>query len=219
LIAEDLRADGFTYSKSKGTLQRTSKEQNLVFQIVFQSSHQNKAGKLVVLWVHGHVLSPALKVWRATHPCLRRGSDLLAGGQIGNLVEPPSWMEWNLADASMRGEEIENVISTIRMILFPFFQLFDRKEDPLSLSRNSNLLGIQPADILDLLMCYGSRTDTANAAQNMLEKLPSALVRYPSALAQFREEGLPPYTLTNYGEVLAAATILFDLHFKTGATT
>ncbi len=214
-IAEALGKDGFHYQKSKAILQRESVKGDLVFQIAFQSSHLNNSGKLIALWIHCHVFSPTLKTWRTNHACLRKDSDFVAGGQIGNLLELPSWMEWNFADSSTRSDLIINVISTIREIALPFFDQFEKIEALLTGLTKGVPPGFHPADILDILMCYRTQSEVAIAAQKMLEELPGALGRYRTALAQFREEGLPAFTLTNHGEVLAAATLLFGPKLKT----
>ena len=44
-------------------------------------------------------------MWRREHFPILGDREYVAGGQIGNLVEPYSWLEWNLADAAERAAE------------------------------------------------------------------------------------------------------------------
>lgn len=206
-IAAAIVADGYLYVQSGPKLYR--KSHDFVFQIIFQSSHRNIQGKLVALWIHGNVISPTLKQWRSANPCLVKGSDGVAGGQIGNLIHPPSWMEWNLAIASKRNKQIADAIATLRRITYPYFAMFDDTPSLITRLVKEDLPSFPPASALDFIMCFGSTTDALRAAQNMLQRLPGANERYPVALARFRREGLPTHTLTNHGEVLAAATLLY----------
>ena len=69
-------------------------------------------------------------------------------------------------------------------------------------------------------MGFGTPSDALRAAQAAAcsVALPEARQQYAAALTRFRDEGLPPHTTGHYGEVLAAATILFgfpDLTIET----
>ncbi len=205
-IATALAADGYTYARSGFTLRRKSRE--FTFQIRFQSSQNNTPGELVLLWIFARVLSPTLKKWRTAHACLRRGSDHVAGGQIGNLVPNHSWMEWNLAIASERNEQIEDAVATIKRVGYPYFAMFDDTERLVDLLVRESPPSFDPASALDFLMCFASRSKALQAARRMLRELPGAKEKYSVELARFRRDGLPHPTLTAHGEVLAAATII-----------
>lgn len=207
-IAEGLRADGFTYLKSCQKLRR--KTRDFSFEISFQSSHNNKAGELVTLWIHANVFSSTLKKWRAEHACLVQDSDFVAGGQIGNLMEQPVWLDWNLADPAGRGEQIDAAIETIRRIAWPFFAGF---EDLPGLTRQlvtQGLLSFNTANMLDFLMCFATPGDARQAAVNMLARLPQVQASYAEALSTYRSKGLPTFTPSAHAEVLALASIVFD---------
>ena len=216
-IADALAPDGFTYAKSSQAM--TRKRGDFAFRISFQSSHHNIAGELVALWIHAVVSSPTLKKWAKAHPNLSMDRwDRVAGGQIGNLAPRHSWMEWNLASPVDRDRQIADAIATIRRLALPYFALFEDVPSLVSRLTVEDIPSFNPDSVLDFLMGFGTPADALRAARRMLRRLPEAQQRYPAALAHFRDKGLPPHTTGHYGEVLAAATILFgfpDLTIET----
>lgn len=208
-IADGLACDGFEYARSKATLKR--KTSDFSFYIYFQSSHNNVAGELVMLWIHAGVTSRALKAWRAAHPCLVHPSDIVAGGQIGNLVKPESWMEWNLASAKQRDHEIADAAATIRELAYPYFALFGDVAIVRERLVAGDLPSMWPASALDFLMCYGSRDEALAFARRIFLEQEQVRERYRQSLAEYQLRGLPPYQLAAHGDVLAAATLLFGL--------
>lgn len=198
---------GYTYARSGPRLTRRAGE--FVFEISFQSSHHNRADKRVTLWLHALVRSPALKRWRAAQPCLRPGSDLVAGGQLGNLDVPAAWLEWNLAPTGRRDGQIADAVATLQRLAYPYFALF---EDPPALRRRlagEALPAFDPGDGLDWLMSIGRPAEALQAARGFYRRLPNTPRLYPAALARFRAAGLPAYQVTAYAETLAAATVLY----------
>ena len=208
-IADSLTCDGFEYARSKATLKR--KTADFHFHIHFQSSHHNVAGELVMLWIHGGVTSRALKTWRATHPSLVHPSDTVAGGQIGNLVKPESWMEWNLASPQRRDDEIADAVATIRELAYPYFDLFGDIAAVRERLVAGDLPSISVASALDFLMCYGSRDEALAFARRIFLGQEEVRERYRQALGKYQVLGLPPYPAAAHGDVLAAATLLFGL--------
>lgn len=208
-IAGAFADDCYVFRKSGPVLSR--KTDPFDFQIAFQSSHSNLRGKLVILWLNGLVTSPPLKKWRSTHPCLRKESDYVAGGLIGNLDRLPSCMEWNLAIGGQRDQQITDAVESIRRIILPYFALFDDIPALIERLAGESIPSFPPACALDFVMCFGSKSEAQRVAENLIRRLPGAAERYPTALANFRRDGLPGSTLSNHGEVLAAATLTFGL--------
>lgn len=206
-VAEALAADGYAFHRSRPALQRRTRD--FVFRIDFQSSHHNASGKLSTLWLHGHVFSPTLKRWRAARPCLQPGHDFVAGGQIGNLAHPPEWLEWNLAQTRGRERTLAEASAAIRRLIYPYFAQFDDIPGLIAQLRMTDIPAFAPASALDFIACFGSPAEAERAAQNMIRRLPGARERYSIALEQFQREGLPAHVLTQHGEVLAAATLIY----------
>jgi hypothetical protein len=208
-IADALAADGFTYAKSSQTA--TRKGRDFTFRISFQSSHHNIRGELVALWIHAVIYSPTLKKWRGRHPHVGGSWDRVAGGQIGNLVSPHSWMEWNLGPPADRERQIADAVATIRRIALPYFTRFEDVPGLVARLATEAVPSFDLDDTLDFLMCFGDPADAARAARGVLRRFPEARQEYPAALARIRDEGAPDHGLTTYGEILAAATVLFGL--------
>lgn len=109
-IAGQLKKDGFSFVKSGPKLKRVQGDR--VFSILFQSDRNNIAGRRAAVWIHAGVQN----VGSAT---------FIAGGQIGNLLPEPTWMEWDFADDKARESEIEDAVAAIRRIILPFFAQFE----------------------------------------------------------------------------------------------
>ena len=108
-IAEKLKVDGFSFVKSGPKLKRVHCDR--VFSIMFQSDRNNIAGKRAAIWIHAGVQNAG-------------STTFIAGGQIGNLLPEPTWMEWDFADESARDREIDDAVAAIRRIILPFFATF-----------------------------------------------------------------------------------------------
>ena len=208
-IADALAVDGFKYLRSRATLAR--KTSDFGFSIHFQSSHHNVAGELVIMWIHAGVTSPALKSWRSTHPCLMGASDMVAGGQIGNLVRPESWMEWNMASEKQREAEVADAVAAIRELAYPYFAVFDDVAAVRARLIAEDVPSMWLSSALDFLMCFGSRDDALALARRVFLEKDDIQDRYRSSLAQYQTLGMPRHLLSAYGDVLAAATLVFGL--------
>jgi hypothetical protein len=208
-ISDALSNDGFEYARSRATLTRRSSD--FAFHIYFQSSHHNVAGELVMLWIHAGVTSQALKRWRARNPCLMGAHDIVAGGQIGNLVKPESWMEWNLASEEQRGDEIADAVAAIHELAYPYFELFDDIAAVRTRLVAEDIPSMRLASALDFLMCFGSRDEVLALARRVFLEKRQILDRYCTSLAQYRSHGVPRHPPNPYGDVLAAATLVFGL--------
>jgi len=109
-IAERLRPDGFSFVKSGPKLKRIVGDR--VFSILFQSDRNNIAGQRAAVWIHAGVQNAGSADW-------------IGGGQIGNLLPEPTWMEWDFANDGSRETEIEDAVVAIRRIILPFFEQFE----------------------------------------------------------------------------------------------
>jgi hypothetical protein len=209
-VAGALLDDGLTYTPSAQKSRR--KIHDFTFEISFQSSQLNVHGELVALWIHAHVFSPTLKIWRQKTNA-RNQSDFVAGGQIGNLVGHPSWLEWNLADASAREAMILDAVDTVRRIAYPYFAAFEDIPGLVRRLATGDLPALDFGNKLDILLCFGSQADLLETAAKLFQVKPEERIRFGDAVSRFREEGLPAaqLKLTAPGEILAAAAITYGL--------
>lgn len=209
-IADALQADGYQYVPSGQKLRR--KTRNFSYEVWFQSSQLNVQGERVILWIHSYVFSPVLKKWRISANA-RSSSDYIAGGQIGNLVHAFSWMEWNLAAAVERGEQIAAASAAIKRLAYPYFAIFDDIPELVRRITADDIPAMDMESKVDSLLCFGSQPDVLAAAALLFQKRPEEREKFQAAFARFQAEGMPPpqRKLTAPGEVLAAAAITYGL--------
>jgi hypothetical protein len=108
-VADKLAADGFSFVKSGMKLKRV--QRGRVQTIRFQSDRNNIPGRRAAVWIHAGIQNAG-------------STEFIGGGQIGNLLAEPTWMEWDFADESAREGEIDDLIAAIRRIILPFFAEF-----------------------------------------------------------------------------------------------
>lgn len=208
-IADVLAPDGFTYARSSQSLTRKTKD--FSFHVYFQSDRNNVAGELVALWIHAGVRSKRLKAWRETQLRPFRTDDGIAGGQLGNLVSPPSWMEWNLANPDLRAGLLSDAVATIRQIAFSYFALF---EDPHALCLRLIAEELPSMDIsgaIEFLLCYGDKQVAESCLHRFLFARPDILAEYHVELEKVRRDGIPHAQSTGYAVELAYVTMAYGL--------
>lgn len=208
-IAEALASDGFTYARSSQRLTRKTK--NFSFQIYFQSDRNNVAGELIALWTHAGVFSKRLKAWRKRQPQPLHMGDGVAGGQIGNLTHPVSWMEWTLAAPDSRASLLSDTIATIRLIAFPYFVLFEDVPALCQRLMTEELPGTHLPITLEFLLCFGNKQMAEACFHRFLLARPNILERYRIELEQVRRNGIPQARNSGYAIELAYATVAYGL--------
>jgi hypothetical protein len=210
-IASDLRKDGFSFAKSGPKLKRV--QDDLTFSIYFQSDRNNVAGRRAAIWIHAGVSSSQLATWRRSHPMPWGGDDgpgagSVTGGQIGNLLAEPTWMEWDFANATRRSIEVDDAVSAIRRIILPFFALFDDPATAVDLLIHRSAL--RPSSLLQYAFVVLGREAAETAGKAYLKCNPAVRERFNTAFAEFSENGLPPYH-TDLGSDLAAIALATNL--------
>lgn len=156
-ISHPFESLGFKYAKSGPHLTRSRNPWKE--QIKFQSSHLNVAGEVVEIAVHAFTWHKLLVKWRVEQRSPLAAKAPLAGGQIGNLTVPYSWLVWNIADDTNRSEAIGQIVSSIWKLALPYFDAF---LNPASLARSltkQDLPSLEPADATELMLFeFGKRT-------------------------------------------------------------
>lgn len=207
-IAEAFATNGYRYAKSSQHFTRS--ESDFRFQVSFQSSRNNVADEFVGLSIHGNVLSPKLKRWRRDNQALRTEFDFVAGGQIGNLREDTSWLEWNMADPSTRDSQIEGAVEHIQRIILPYFATFEDVDRACVAFCNLDFPSTWVIDVVDFLMCFGGSSQARLGAANFLDRHADLEGAYSRALVRFTEKGIPARMLSVHAEALAAASIIYE---------
>lgn len=209
-ICKPFESEGFRFAKSGPRMSKKSGD--FIFEVSFQSSHYNTTGQSVAIWIHANVLSNAMKHWRSKNKTLVSESRYVAGGQIGNLIKPASWLEWNVARSEFREHKIQTAVDAVRNIALPYFSAF---EDVPQLCKRLASEAIPCMDIqnrLDFLACYSNANAVHAAARQFVmedEIVVADIVRTVQAL---RQGETPDWkTLSFRSIVIAKAIVVFTL--------
>jgi hypothetical protein len=207
-VAASLSPLGFKFAKSGPHAQR--KDGDFTYRVSFQSSHYNVAGHFVALWIHANVLSKRLAEWRASQARSLGSADHAAGGQIGNLVRPHRWREWNLA-VSTRPDVIADAISSVHSIGLPYFERFADIPSLCALLQREELPAMHIAHAIEFLLCFADRSAADAALSSFFRSRPALLADYNTHLREFQERGLPAVRRTGFAYELAFATVAYGL--------
>ena len=197
-IAAQLAADGFTFAKSQRKLTRT--QGDLTFTIWFQSSRHNFSGGRAIVWIHAGVTSKKLAQAKRAHPMPwgdddGPGGGAVTGGQIGNLLEEPTWMQWDFANPETRQNEIDRALAAIRTIALPFFSLFDEPAGAVELLIYRPWLW--PRSLIQYANAAISREAVEAAGEAFLKDHPSVRGPFDDAMKRARSGGSPPEKVAN----------------------
>ncbi len=184
-IAGSLAPLGFKFAKSGPHAQRKAGE--FAYQVSFQSSHKNVAGHYVALWIHATVSSKRLGEWRASQSHALGVGDGVAGGQIGNLVRPHGWRDWNLA-ATSRSAVIADAISAVHSIALPYFDRFTDIPTLCALLQHEELPAMQIARGIEFLLCYADVSAANLALASFFRSRPDLVADYHNHLKDFEKK-------------------------------
>ena len=207
-VATSLVPLGFKFAKSGPHAQR--KDGDFTYRVSFQSSHKNVADHSVALWIHSNVLSKRLAQWRTSQARTLGSGDYVAGGQIGNLVRPHRWRDWNLA-LEPRTDVIADATAAVRSIALPYFERFADVPSLCALLQREELPAMQVAHSIEFLLCFADRSAADATLSHFFRLRPELLADYHVYLREFQERGLPPVRRTGFAYELAFATVAYGL--------
>ena len=208
-LAVPLVRTGYRYARSgpHATRRRT----HISSKVYFSSSHLNVAGELVVLHISLQVLDAQLGTWRRDQPTPRRTDDVVATWHLGHLLDPPRWLEWNLASARDRSATIADIETTLHDAGLEFIDVL--VEDLLGAADPSTLAG--RVDIEALIEYYvraGRRDETPALIDAALSRFhEQGRVHFVERVLRWRNEGLPRQQLVGAPNSLAFLVVQFDL--------
>ncbi len=206
-VAASLAPFAFKYTRSRQCARRSHGDFD--YRVSFQSSHLNVGGHYVALWIHATVSSRRLESWRSAQSrCLILGG-AVAGGQIGNLLRPHSWRDWNLALAPE--VVIADAISAVHAIAVPFFERFSDVPTLCSLLQREELPGFHISRALEFLLCFDDREAAEQALHSFFRSRAELLPEYRHYLLEFTDRGLPAIPRTGFAYELAFSTVAFGL--------
>jgi RimJ/RimL family protein N-acetyltransferase len=206
-IAAALVPEGFTFVRSWPKARRVVGD--FKHSVSFQSSHNNVRGEHVALWIFATVSCERLRDWRKASG--EGSSDMLAGGQIGNLESVPGWREWDLADAAQRSATLDDALRTIRTVAFPFFAQFEDASTTLAGLREVDLAGLDPVSAIQFALAYDAPEIARAVVQRFIRVRSDLRAQYQEHLAGYRKAGVPPYWNMGYAKDIAKAAVLYGL--------
>jgi hypothetical protein len=190
-IAREIGTDGFV--PKSGGRRLTRRDGDFSYTIFFQLDRNNIAGRRVAVWTHASIESHILKQWLSQQGTAwgraAPSSGVFAGGQIGNLRRPSSWMEWDFADPAQREDTMEDLVLAIREIIFPFFAA---SSEPISALRSA--LEAEPAALVrtvEFAQAHFGKDEAERVVSHFLAKWPGMRESFFSAAEVYRRDGVP----------------------------
>lgn len=210
-IAAAIEPKGFRYAKSGPRL--TTHRGGLTCQIKFGSSYYNVAGASVLLDPSIWITSAKFGAWLRQHcrPWFRLNDGRLVISQLGYLLQPPRYLQWNLADPAERPEIIKDVVSILDAGILPYFDQFadPRRLAHLVAERDIPRL---PGLLAAAFLLFAVGADAASEAiRGLLKRHEAYRGPFTQAVAEFRHLGVPSTPQADGIRCLAALTVAFDL--------
>lgn len=194
IIAQKVAGDGYVFSATRPKFVRRLGD--LTFEITVQSDRNNVAGQRAAIWVHAAIYSRLFSAWAKGHESawIRPNAPFplpFFGTQIGDLCNPPGWMEWDFADAAKREMVANDLIATIQEGAYPLFSRFDG-----NIEQVAELIDRDwptPEGLLSFLLARNCPTLARSAFETYLSRHPQFIAEFDSLRQKFASEGLPPY--------------------------
>lgn len=209
LLAETLTAQGFKYARSGP--HATQRIGRVTSKVLFGSSHLNVPGELVSLHITLQVHDPDLGKWRRTQATPRRTDDLVATRHLGHLLDPPRWLDWNLASARDRQATIGDIAATLSNPGLAFLNslaadLRNGQEVAMLAARVDN------ESLIEYYLRAGRAAETPPLIDAMLSRFNErGRAHFISQVQRFRADGLPDHQLLGEPNGLAFLVAQFDL--------
>ena len=188
-VAQPMIADGWTFARSGPHLSRRTN--NVTAKLKFGSNPHNLAEHLVGFRATVECSDHSLRAWRQSINAPLRTDGLVSSSPVGNLVDPPRWIEWNLVDPDHRDSIVVEIVELLRDVV-------RQRVDPLvaALAQPQPDLGVvQPAIHDSALVEYLVRADKFDEAARIIDARTRRAThdkeRFVRLVTRFRESGLP----------------------------
>jgi hypothetical protein len=213
-LVEPLVAEGYRYARSGP--HATRRHGHITSKFHFASSHLNVPGELVSLHISLQVLDAKLGKWRKDQPRPRRPDDVVATWHLGHLLDPPRWLEWNLASLSERRATVADIAQTLRTVGLPFTR--DLVEDLQGDPDPALLAGrVDSEALIEYYVRAGRADETEPLIQAMLSRFHErGLSHFLNQIERMRREGLPHHQVLGEPNGLAYLVVQFDLPVNLG---
>jgi len=208
-VADHFAESGWRYARSGPHL--SHREGDVSSKMAFVSNRLNVAGELVGLWVDIHLGDRTLGRWRKEIGNPLVTGDEVARRHLGHLLDPPRWLEWNLAEISVRPAAIADIIETIEGAALPWIESIRRLLDG-GLPNPTSLIGhVTETSHIEYLVRAGRRDDAGAVVRAAVERSHERAQRFfAERLGEYRD-GLPGEVPAAGSALLAYAVVRFDL--------
>lgn len=208
-VAAVLVARGYRYARSGP--HATSKSGNITTRFRFGSSHLNVPGELVSIHVSVEVMDSQLGRWREGHDQPRRADDVVATWHLGHVLDPPRWVEWDLASEETRAATVADISATVDSVASSFV-------DPLVADLQGDvdpalLAGRVDAEaLIEYFVRAGRSDETGPLIAGLLSRFHErGRTHFDAQVERFRAEGLPDLQVRGEPNGLAYLVVQFDL--------
>ncbi|MCP3881771.1 MAG: hypothetical protein GY701_25790 [Sulfitobacter sp.] len=208
-LAASLSTGGWRFAKSGPHI--TRRDGVVTTKAHFASSTLNVADELVALRVSFLIADRSHAAWRRGHEQPLRGDNIVATRHLGHLLEPPRWLEWNLADLDSRSATINDVRVTlaaaIESYVNPLTQLLQ------SHSRPGELAGlVDDPSLIEYFVRHDLSDQTAPVIDAIIGRFAErGRQNFMTLVERYRSEGLPEAKPTGVPGAIAYLVAQFDL--------
>jgi hypothetical protein len=209
-VAAHFSEMGWRYAKSGPHM--SQRHGDISAKLAFVSNRLNVAGELVGLWVNVHLADHTIGKWRK-----EIGNPLATGSQVadrhlGHLLDPPGWLEWDLAQPDVRPAAARDIVETIESAALPWIESMRQLLDGGRPEPGSLIGQVTQTSLIEYLIRAGRLEDAAAVIRAAVDRFDGrARVAFASQLDSLRRDELPPELPGGGVAVLAYAVIRFDL--------
>ena len=208
-VADHFAASGWRYARSGPRLSRW--EGDVSAKMAFVSNRLNVGGELVGLWVDIHLGDRTIGWWRKEVGNPLVTGDEVARRHLGHLLDPPRWLEWNLAESSIRPAAIADIVETIEDAALPWIESVRRLLDGGLPNPTSLISHVTETSLIEYLVRAGQLEDAGAVVRAAVERSHErAQRRFAERLGEYRHS-LPDELPAVGSALLAYAVIRFDL--------
>ena len=213
LLAAPHVARGWRFAVSGPHLTRKSK--NVSCRVQFGSSSLNVAGELVSLRIDFIVRDAEIGGWRMAAERPRRQDDVVLTRHLGHLLDPPRWLEWNLANSQDRSRTIADASETLSEVGMPYIETLASWLSASEL-RPLDLAGyVDEESLIEYYVRAGMIREAADLISAIIDRLTDrGRDHFFAQVERFRADGLPAVQSLGLPNGLAFLVVQHDLSFE-----
>ncbi len=213
-LVEPFVEEGWRYAKSGPHV--TQRVGSVTTKLRFASSSLNVAGELVTLRASLMIGDRVHGNWRREQTNPRRDDNIVATPHLGHLLDPPRWLEWNLADSEERSSTIRDIQGTLRTTAGSYVAnvtdvLTADDPDPVA------LVGlVDDVSLIEYFVRLGYGDETSPIIDTLLSRfVERGRSDFDQSVQQYRDEGLPDIAPLGEPAALAYLAVQFNLPVTT----